>query len=344
MTSVKGDEAVTGLLITVLTCLGWAACSTTLIMLNNHILNSGDFKYPIFLCSLGQLFSFIGAYIFIRMGWAKQNVHLSTEQYIKMILPIGLMSAGTLATGNAVYMHLSVAFIQMLKAGTPAITMCTMFLFGLERPRKDLLMAVGLIVVGCATSAYGELDFSLFGVSLSVSSSVFESLKLVMTQKLLSGTFSGPIEGLFHIAPITFLCLLALGVCFEGSRFHADQGFELMLASPHMYLVAGSLGFVCNLLVMTVIKLTSSLSFKVLAQAKNVGVVLLGAVMLGNAVTQLQCVAYALSITGFFFYQRAMTNKPKMNLDLPRPVVSGSGGRLLTYTPEGVAKDSGKEP
>jgi hypothetical protein len=38
----------------------------------------------------------------------------------------------TLMTGNAVYLHLSVSFIQMLKALTPAITMICLYLASVE--------------------------------------------------------------------------------------------------------------------------------------------------------------------------------------------------------------------
>lgn len=37
------------------------------------------------------------------------------------------------------YLHLSVSFIQMLKAGTPAVTMLTMIAFGLEHVRLQLI-------------------------------------------------------------------------------------------------------------------------------------------------------------------------------------------------------------
>ncbi|KNC79939.1 hypothetical protein SARC_07688 [Sphaeroforma arctica JP610] len=313
-----------GPLYTVAVCLGWAATSTTLILLNNYILNEDGFHYPILLCSLGQLCSYLGSFFFIHMGWAEQNVHLTPEQYVKQILPIGLMSAGTLATGNAAYMYLSVSFIQMLKAGTPAITLFCLFMFGMINIRKDLLIAVGLIVIGCAASAYGEIAFSIIGFMMMVSSETFEALKLVMTQKLLNTTFSGPIEGLYHTTPITFLCLIVLVIPFEGSTILAESGLSKIGNNPLMYLLAGSLGFMVNLFIMAVIKRTNSLSFKVLGQAKNVGVVLMGALFLGNTVTPLQTGSYGLSTAGFFVYNKAMENKTKKGQEKDRDLELGS--------------------
>ena len=41
---------------------------------------------------------------------------LPAETYMRTIVPIGFLYAGTLWLGNAAYIHLSVSFIQMLKA------------------------------------------------------------------------------------------------------------------------------------------------------------------------------------------------------------------------------------
>jgi len=53
-----------------------------------------------------------------------QVTPISSEMYIRGIIPIGLLFAGTLWAGNAAYLYLSVSFIQMLKvsAGLVVIT------------------------------------------------------------------------------------------------------------------------------------------------------------------------------------------------------------------------------
>jgi hypothetical protein len=63
---------------------------------------------------------------------AKAVVTLS--YWARGIMPVGFFMAGTLWLGNLVYLHLSVSFIQMLKAFTPVITMCALFLTRLETP------------------------------------------------------------------------------------------------------------------------------------------------------------------------------------------------------------------
>lgn len=57
---------------------------------------------------------------------------MSWRFFCTRMLPVGLFNAVTLMFGNAVYLYLSVAFIQMLKAFTPVITMLGLFLVALE--------------------------------------------------------------------------------------------------------------------------------------------------------------------------------------------------------------------
>ena len=65
--------------------------------------------------------------------------------------------AFTLWTGNEVYLYLTVAFIQMLKAFTPVITMACLFLARLEDPTKSMIFSVFLTAGGTALAAYGEV-------------------------------------------------------------------------------------------------------------------------------------------------------------------------------------------
>jgi len=49
-----------------------------------------------------------------------QVTPISYEMYMRGIIPIGMLFAGTLWAGNAAYLYLSVSFIQMLKVGVCA--------------------------------------------------------------------------------------------------------------------------------------------------------------------------------------------------------------------------------
>lgn len=70
-----------------------------------------------------------------------------TSDYFRL-LPIIFCTAATMFWGNAAYMHLSVSFIQILKAFTPALTLMVGVAAGVERLRLGLLVSVLLIALG----------------------------------------------------------------------------------------------------------------------------------------------------------------------------------------------------
>jgi drug/metabolite transporter (DMT)-like permease len=96
--------------------------------------------------------------------------------------------------GNLVYLHLSVAFIQMLKSLMPIVTMVVLFLAGLETPTLRVILAVSVITAGTALASVGELNYSAIGVAIMLASNVFEAMRVVATQVLLTGEKFHPSE------------------------------------------------------------------------------------------------------------------------------------------------------
>ena len=117
--------------------------SGTVILYNKYILAYYGFPFPIALTMWHMTFSGVLAFLLVRLGfvgvslWAccctlclatccpadsgrlawLQACDMSAETYLRAVVPIGACFAGTLWLGNAAYLYLSVAFIQMLKVG-----------------------------------------------------------------------------------------------------------------------------------------------------------------------------------------------------------------------------------
>ena len=91
------------------------------------------FAFPITLSGLGQAFSAVAALLCCRVfRLVVADKPVSWRFFCTRMLPVGLFNAMTLMFGNAVYLFLSVAFIQMLKAFTPVMTMLGLFIASLE--------------------------------------------------------------------------------------------------------------------------------------------------------------------------------------------------------------------
>ena len=96
----------------------WMALSASVILYNFYIFNTLEFKYPVFLVTWHLTFSAICTRILQRtttlVDGAKE-IKMTRQMFLRSILPIGFLFSASLILSNMAYLHLSVAFIQMLK-------------------------------------------------------------------------------------------------------------------------------------------------------------------------------------------------------------------------------------
>ncbi|KFM26452.1 putative sugar phosphate/phosphate translocator [Auxenochlorella protothecoides] len=292
------------MVVAVAASLLWMTISSWLILVNKALL-SGGFPYPMALSSLGMLFSGVCSYLACRVFKVVDARRTVTRRfYLTGVMPVGALMALNLLCGNLAYLYLTVAFIQILKAFTPVITMLAMFLAGLETPTRRLVAAVAGIAVGTAVAAAGEVRLDVLGVAIMMLSEVFEAVRLVLTQRLLQGMRFHPIEGLMYLAPSCFLWLGLGSLLLEAPRMARADALAVVQAQPATFVLAAVLGFGVNSLAYIVIQASSSLTLKVLGTVKNSVVVLLGVALLGERVTLLQGVGYGGSVASFCWYQQ----------------------------------------
>ena len=91
-----------------------------MIIYNNYLYNTLNFKYPVFLVTFHLAFAAVGTRILQRttrlLDGAKE-VKMSKDMFVRSILPIGVLFSGSLILSNTAYLYLSVSYIQMLKVG-----------------------------------------------------------------------------------------------------------------------------------------------------------------------------------------------------------------------------------
>ena len=96
----------------------WIALSSTVIIYNNFLYNTLNFKYPVFLVTYHLAFAAIGTRIlqrFTNLLDGLKDVNMTKEIFVRSILPIGVLFSGSLILSNSAYLYLSVSYIQMLK-------------------------------------------------------------------------------------------------------------------------------------------------------------------------------------------------------------------------------------
>ena len=168
-----------------------------LILLNKYILHDLNFPFPLFISSLGIFLSSIVAKFIVYLGYVtiEKKDEVEGIYYYKRVLPVGVAYAGTLATGNLVYLFLDVGFIQMLKSFTPVVVMIFLYFTGIEFPNKQIIISILIISFGTALTCTYTPNASVLGMIIMLMSEIFEAVRLVLTQFLLKDVKMGVVEG-----------------------------------------------------------------------------------------------------------------------------------------------------
>lgn len=298
--------------------LCWTFCSSGLIFLNKELMVAGGFRFPMTLTAAGQLTSYVGGLALAKTGFMSCRQRPSTSFFLKRLLPIVLLSALSLVSGNMAYTSLSVAFIQVLKVLLPAITLAAGMVAGVDHLTVPLAVSVTLITAGTGYAALLESQtghFSSIGLAQFLLSAVCEASRTVLVQLLLGQMEYNAVEALLYLSPCTGSLLAVGALLWEWDGLTApDGGFDKVCQKPSLYLLAAAGGFLVNLTTFWAIKATSGLTFKVLGCVKNSFVVWAG-VLLGDVISRQQLCGYGVSLAGFILYSHAKVSLSSIKYD-----------------------------
>lgn len=291
------------------TMTGWLWCSVlfivgpAMILLNNHVLNNVGYKFPIFFSSMGITSVAFLTHMAHWFGWIDIHRKVSSKFWWTRILPIGLVSAATIATGNSVYLHLSVPFTQILKALTPVYILLCLYICQVDTPTQHVVVSVSIISLGTILASLGEIQFSWSGFLLQSLADVFEGTRLVLLQMILSGTNKlNPVESLYFVYPATAFCQLVLVLFYEPDAIFEIQNWRTVEQHWPLFFLGMLIGVVINVSGVFVIKHTSGLMLKLIGVVRNNFLVVGSVMFLGDRTTPLQMSGYMVSIIGFIWY------------------------------------------
>lgn len=327
-------------------CSLFMTAGPLLIMTNKSIITELEFRYPVIVTSFGIISSSIIVHLFHRLGYIQIRNEIKKLVTIKFLIShifiISFLQSLTMFFGNKAYIFLSVSLIQMLKAFTPVITMCFLFISGQSTPTYQLIIAILLLSFGTAITSTGvsSNDANITGFLLAAGAQFTEALKLTLQQKLLQGfkikliasqnsidtndkninilrnigngdqvEYEKKIkfttfEGLYYYAPMTFISICIIVVPLEMTEFIANWEFNKAIISKYCYvfLLAGGLGFLVNVASFMVTKVTSGLYLKALNAFRNVCLVIACVIIFGDIVTTQQALGYVVTLIGFGYY------------------------------------------
>ncbi len=282
-------------------CVAYMFVGPALILLNQYILKTLMFPYPIFLSGLGVLSSGFFAQALIKLGYVTVEKPEAVQGMLwyKRVLPVGLAHAATLSFGNTVYLFLNVGFIQMLKSFTPVCIMATAYAAGIETPSLHLVISVAIISFGTAITCGFSVDFNVWGIFLMFMAEFTESIKLVFTQFLLQNVKMGVVESQVVLAPAAAFWLFIASAIYEFPTMYEKGAFLILFDNMGYFIAASGMGIGVNFISNMVIQHTSSLTMKILNVARNVGTILIGIMFYAEIVSGKEAFGYFIALIGF---------------------------------------------
>jgi len=276
-----------------------------LIMLNKHLLREKNFAYPMMLSAIGLFSSTLVTQSLRMSGILVLERTVTRKLYMMRIFPIGLFMALTLNFGNRVYLYLSVSLIQMLKAATPAITLFIVWAAGLNNPSWKICTSVLIISMGVAVSSFtsDESNWSLIGFFVMLLAEVAEAVRCALIQYLLADLKFSALEGLTYFAPTALTWMIGLIMFHELPQFLNNLAFFIIYDNIHLFALCFVLGFFVNVAGFFVMKTTSVVTVKILAQIRNIALILVNVLFWNEVVTSYQALGYSVTLLGFAWYQ-----------------------------------------
>ena len=240
--------------------------SVALILFNKWLMRYGGFPLPLCLTSLHMGASSAIAAALRAAGFVEAT--LAPCKVLTLVVPTALLFAGSLCTGNEAMLHLSVSFVQMLKAWTPTVVLAFSIIAGLEAPSWRLLGIMLVMSGGVALAIRGELELAPFGLLMMLLSVVLEALRLVLVELLLAcpdDRLSG-LAGVYYTAPICFVAITPVAYAFEREQLAA--AVRAGRVDARALLLNAVLAFLLNVSSLLLVKRTSALTLKARARPR----------------------------------------------------------------------------
>ena len=129
---------------------------------------------------------------------------------------------------------------------------------GIQKPDVKVLLNVSVIVIGVIIASLGEIKFVLIGVIFQIGGIIFEAIRLVMVERLLSSAEykMDPLVSLYYFAPVCAIMNFCTALVFEIPRIQLVEVYKVGLWT---LLSNACLAFALNVSVVFLVSLPSTL-------------------------------------------------------------------------------------
>ena len=158
------------------------------------------------------------------------------------------------------------------------------------------------IVIGVVIASFGEIKFVLVGFLYQLGGIVFEAIRLVMVQRLLSSSEfkMDPLVSLYYFAPVCALMNFCIAIFLEFPYIKMSEVYAVGFMA---FLANAGIAFFLNVSVVFLIGRTSSLVLTLCGVLKDILLVFASILLWGDPVTATQYFGYGIALCGLVYFK-----------------------------------------
>ncbi|XP_006839290.1 PREDICTED: solute carrier family 35 member C2 isoform X1 [Chrysochloris asiatica] len=248
-----------------------------------------SFHFPLFMTMLHLAVIFLFSALsraLVQCSSHRARVVLSWTDYLRRVAPTALATALDVGLSNWSFLYITVSLYTMTKSSAVLFILIFSLIFKLEEL---------------------STQFNMEGFALVLGASFIGGIRWTLTQMLLQKAELGlqnPIDTMFHLQPLMFLGLFPLFAVFEGLHLSTSekifrfQDTGLLLRVLGSLFLGGILAFGLGFSEFLLVSRTSSLTLSIAGIFKEVCTLLLAAHLLGDQISLLNWLGFALCLSG----------------------------------------------
>ena len=303
--SSSSKQGVHDAMMAFLMLLLWSLSSSWLTVVMQSVLMHKRMSLPLMVPALSQLGCAIVVRLLHRLGVITLKPMPPVKEYVRKIVPLGLSTCTCMFLGNYAYIGLSLSFLSILKALTPAVTLILSVVARMEKLSGVALLSTLLIAYGTGIAVEDEknkdAEFHWASFVSFTTSVLFEASRVVFVSKNLRNSNYSSFDLLAGVGPFIFSVMATLSLFVERHTLLDLRLEEITFISRTMVLIV-ALSFAVNISTYAAIKYSSSTTVKVVGCLKNAMMMWFGILYQGDIVSKTQWEGFGLATSGFLMY------------------------------------------
>lgn len=283
-------------------CAVYMLLSVGLIEYNKFLMMPDRFPHAMALSCVHMFstFALCSAFYRIRPNFypTMQQTEGKRLQLLAWFCPLAVLFAVDLFCSNQAYVYCSLVFLQLVKQGNLALVFLLSCAVGLQVCTKARFVNVVWILAGASMAVSGQVDFAFVGFVIQLISQFAECVKNVMGDWMMKSHLN--LDALTYTMFLAPVCLVALLI---GAALTWKDEIVTDFAAQWMHIIPNAcLACTMNVSVSVLIKECSAFGFILAGLVKEIVIVLLGALFIGEIMVEQQYLGFVVCLSGVFFW------------------------------------------